>query len=587
MKKFLSLILALTFILSCILIMPSCDDDNDTDKPADTGDQNSGAPTRPLAPDEIIKDNVAQYTIVYPDGAPSELQGAANKLASTIQAATGVTLVCESDTVAYERNDNHILIGSTIFPESASAAEELEQNEDAYTIKKVDMHFVLTGRFDGATIAAVDHFCAELIEGNYDAVTKTLKIKEYTNDGEIAIPDKFEFTDLSKYTIIYDPTIVDYQRAAARIRYDIELKTGIHLETVKCTEKLSSPYEILIGETNRPLSQDSYSRGTKLMEYKTVVKNGQLQIVCGGAFSGRMCGVELAESIADDPSGSLKEGTHNRVDLTTETREITEGADVRIMSANVLVEYGRREYPSIERAEIFAKILVDYTPDIIGCQEMASNYHASLLRFFEIIKEEHGIEYSMILEKYEGSANHAPIIYRSDKFKVDYQKFTQPSYQNYPINGQYESGISAAKFTSIADPTLEIAMVTSHWHWEKENEVVGIPKQLREADDMASIVLELRSQFPNAHIFCTGDFNSHRFEGKYFNQFVSNINGEIASTIAKENRVFEDSFTHQGKLIDHIVGKAGTFDVLLHAPTKNYTHIMTDHDPIFADIKFK
>lgn len=594
MKKLLSLFLTCILMLGGIITMPSCSKNNSTTEndttfieSSDTTNNDVNEGTSMSAPNEIIKNNVAQYSIVYPEDGPYEIREAAVALATAIQMVTGVTIECKMDTEVYENSTNHILIGYTIFSESDEATYVLSGNEDAFLIKKMRSHLVFTGYFDNATIAATTFFVNSLLKKNYDAETKTLKVEEHIEEGKKEPPQDFHFKDLSKYTIVYDPTSPDYQRAALQFRNNLTLATGVELKTATDMEKLSSPYEILIGETNRALSHQSYDAYPRLMEYKRVVSKGQLQFVCGGAYSGRLCGEDLIEVMHNEPDGSLEEKEYDYVDLTTDVRNHTEGTDIRIMSANVLVEYGRKEYPSIERAEILAKILVDYTPDLIGAQEMTSNYHQPMQRYFEIIKEHYGIEYSMILHDFNGSFVHSPILYRSDKFRVDYQRFTPPLYQPNPINGQFESGISCAKFTSIEDPTFEIVLLSSHWHWEKEEVVVGTPKQSDEALEMTRIVLEMREQYPNAHVFCTGDFNSHRFNRQYFNQFVTAINGEIASDIARKNGVLEPSFLHQGQLIDHIISKKGTFDVLLHAPTKNHTEVLTDHEPIFADIKFK
>ena len=41
----------------------------------------------------------------------------------------------------------------------------------------------------------------------------------------------------------------------------------------------------------------------------------------------------------------------------------------------------------------------------------------------------------------------------------------------------------------------------------------------------------------------------------------------------------------QNKYIDHIIGEAGTFDVLKHAPVENGEKPLTDHGVVYADIK--
>lgn len=60
--------------------------------------------------------------------------------------------------------------------------------------------------------------------------------------------------DLSQFTIVYDPSAPDYcQRAAIYIQEQIQGRTGVKLAVEEAGET-SYPHELLVGETNRPLS---------------------------------------------------------------------------------------------------------------------------------------------------------------------------------------------------------------------------------------------------------------------------------------------------------------------------------------------
>lgn len=580
--------LALTFISGCMLTIPSCTKSESTDTTANSGTETS--PAVDASPIEIIKNNESMYTLVYPENCSDTLNSALASLVSGIKTATGVEVDSLADSKAIKENGKYILLGATCFDQSLSAIDSLTANEDAYTIKQFGDHIVITGNFDNATAAAVSYFTDSLIPANYDKATSTLIFEEYLNEGTSPLPASFSLNDIAGYTIVYSDETEGYLDAAQSIQERIKRDTEITLPIVKDTESDETPREILIGKTNRHLSSKCYKDGTRLMEYKLVLEKGQIQIVCGGPFSAKMAGYMFSNTVLKNANTTLEVGTNLEGDLATESIALNESADVRIMSANVLSEGAIKDFNqfpiSAQRAEIFAKILVNYTPDIIGTQEMDPNYHEPMKKYFKIIKDTYGIEYSMTETAHNGAPLHSPIIYRSDKFKLDYQNFSPMSYLPDPYENEYSVGISSAKFTSLEDPTLEVALVTAHWHWEKEG-VSEIPKQYYDAKEMAETVEYLRSTYPNAHVFCTGDFNSHRFERKYLNQLIEDIDGEIASDIAIAKGVFKASFKHQGQLIDHIIGKAGSFDVLLHSPTKNKSGNLTDHQPIFADIQFK
>ena len=223
-------------------------------------------------------------------------------------------------------------------------------------------------------------------------------------------------------------------------------------------------------------------------------------------------------------------------------------------------------------------------------QEMDVNYHGPLLRYFEILKRHYGVEYSIILTHHLCKTNDCPIIYRSDKYRVIHQRFAPPRYapeylnEKYPT--QYPCGVSSAVLASLSDPTAHTALISNHWHWEKEDRATEPPRQQIDSEDLAATVLELEAAYPGVQVFSTGDFNSHRFEGKYFEEFLSATDGVPAELIAEANGVHSPGLVHAGCLIDHIVGKRGSFDVLLHRPTHNCSHVLTDHKPILADVRF-
>ncbi len=580
MKKIFSFIFVLMFVFNCVSCTGSAEEsrsDPDTLVSADA------------VPLEVISDGNAAYSVVCSENCSASLYASIESFLSAVYEYTGISIGCIKDSQADKDNGKYILVGNTCFEQSSNALASLPSNTDAYTIERAGEHIVFAGHYDSALAAALSYFVDTLMIKNYDANTKTLVFEEWCFDGSDAVPASFVSSDIAKYSIVYCASEDGYEQIAQTLKDRIKTLKGVDVSVFKDTDSSESAREILIGRTNRDLSSLSFKDGASLMAYKMVVDKGQLQIVCGGPYSAKMAVNKLINTVIED-GNDLSTGEHLESDLAKESIPLTRGADVRIMSANILSEGAIKQpdrFPkSVQRAEILAKILVDYTPDIVGIQEMDINYHAPLQRYLQIIKETYGIEYSMVLERHNGAVNSSPIIYRSDKFRLDYRKFSPVQYHTEPYNDEYSTGVSSAKFTSVNDPDLQIAMLSAHWHWEKEG-VSEIPKQYYDATCMANEFKYLEATYPGVHVFCTGDFNSHRFKRQYLNQLVDDIQGQIASDIAIANGVFKASFKHQGQLIDHIIGKAGTFDVLLHAPTQNRSENLTDHQPIFADIKFK
>lgn len=400
-------------------------------------------------------------------------------------------------------------------------------------------------------------------------------------------------SNISKYKIVYATDLPGYKNSADIICNKFSEAFGVSLPVFADNEIEASENEILIGRTNRAFSAKCYSDegAARLMTYETFINGNNIQLACGGPHSAKIGGIALVNALAKE-EGLCEDDLAWR-DLTTESVLHTDGTDVRIMSINVLGEcyikdkHNGKHPCSAERAEILAKILVDYAPDLVGVQEMDVKFHAPMQCYFEILKQHYAMEYSITLTHHLEKTNDCPIIYRSDKYTLDYKNFVPA---RYPLEARYETmypcGVASTKFTSINAPALELALISNHWHWEKEAKAIDPPRQQIDAEDLASTVKYLEAEYPGVHVFSTGDFNSHRFGEKYFYQYVNEIDGAVASTVAKQNGVLTPGLIHMGYLIDHIVGRKDTFDVLLHSITLNHSDTLTDHIPIFADIKF-
>ena len=394
------------------------------------------------------------------------------------------------------------------------------------------------------------------------------------------------------YKIVYSTDLIGYERSAIILRDALQEAMGVTLPVLADVDSAPADNEILIGHTDRALSARCYANdgAKRLMTYEFVVDGGNIQIACGGPHSAKYAIYALYEALKN---GSLASLEVSKTDLTTELVPHTKGTDVRIMSINVLGEcyicarHNGKHPVSSERSEILAKLLVDYTPDLVGVQEMDVKFFAPMEQYFKILKQHYGLDYAITLTHHLGKTNDCPIIYRADEYSLDYKNFAPP---NYELTDRYSTmfpcGISSTKFTDKRDPSIQIALLSNHWHWEKEDAAPEIPRQQIDADDLAATTKYLEATYPGVRVFSTGDFNSHRFNERYFNRYLEAVDGVAAEQIAISKGVHVPGLIHMGYFIDHVVGRRGTFDVLFHSSTKNHSDILTDHMPIFADIKF-
>lgn len=408
----------------------------------------------------------------------------------------------------------------------------------------------------------------------------------------------FSLKNISAYSIVYSTRVEGFDTLAKTYRDAICDLTGCYMPVYKDTEKSETPYEILLGYTNRQLSKKCYADSSRIMTYEVIVENGNMQIAVGGHYSAKKCLADMKKRLFPSTVDSLDNGSYLTTDLAPVSPAITEGADLRIMSSNILAEAASTEYvlPVSQRIEIYCGVLLRYLPDAVGVQEADAPWVEQIPKYLKLIAELDGVEYSYILGKYKGQPQWEPIIYRSDKYRCDFADYTPAPYWSQTT--RYLRGVSRAKFTSLSDSSLQIAIVNAHWNHTKPEYMFS------DATEMANGVKDLQRRFPTAYIFCTGDFNSHYYETKPLYQLLDDIDGAVCSELARsngtlmvpsgcrihgghQNMVDGVERANDSDFIDHVIG-VGSFEVLRHDTIiKNCANVMTDHSAIYADVKLK
>ena len=444
-------------------------------------------------------------------------------------------------------------------------------------------------------------------------------VANIAQEGNILLPTSgFGVDSIGLYTIVYASEPAGLEPVANSLRDAIQTATGKTLPVVCNTASQESANEILIGPTDRSFSGQCYAESSSIMHYEIKAEGGKLQFVVGGPYSGMKC-VEKFLSRAWDSSEKFRSGTtYYATDLATDSEELTSGADIRVMSANVLNYHWGEEshpnlYPVATRCEIFMGVLLRFQPDLVGLQEADENWRDALPYYLNSMAEKERVCYTHLLpnvsHKGKTVVNYSSILYRSDLYSAAgagceiYEANYQSSYCQRV--GTY------AKFTSKTDPAKQAIVVNTQWAHETEARILSC------VNEQAALVDRLKTQYPNVPIFCTGDFNSDqtrkptnetsdpnvRTRDQYFLQFVDQISGTVASEAAKEKGVlitpggcrFSAANVNENTprpldydFIDHIVVSGGYADVLRHDTIRsNGCHVMSDHSPIYADFSLK
>ncbi|MBQ8719933.1 MAG: hypothetical protein IJY65_02750 [Clostridia bacterium] len=193
MKKFISLILALTLLLSA-LVLTSCGgnetDGGEIDNGGNEGDggnggEGSGGTSEPML--ELIKDKVASFTIVS-NQKDAEINAAVNNWIEML-ALYGVEAKHVADYSVNKMQDCEILIGTGLVQRDEYAVDIHDFGDKGYVIKVVNDKVVICGGNTESTVEAMTHFLENYIGINVAtvdvvdvSVSKTLSFMKVQDD---------------------------------------------------------------------------------------------------------------------------------------------------------------------------------------------------------------------------------------------------------------------------------------------------------------------------------------------------------------------------------------------------------------------
>lgn len=415
-------------------------------------------------------------------------------------------------------------------------------------------------------------------------------------DSETVSNEPFQFTseDLEDYVIIYGEKNPQYAQLANQLADQILEKYDIFLTTACDTDISPTNYEILLGDTNRSEHQGS------IMEYSVTVDDGRFQINAGGGFTAEQAVNFLCENVFGGQSFAFDKGQYYQTSFLTKSQEITDGTTARIMSANVLADaFVNSSYQKVYyRAEIFAGMLISYTPDVLGMQETDEHWNTVLDDYLTKIQTLYGISYTRHLATYENKVNYTSLLYRSDKFQVEDSGISVFNWwKDKAFRHNYHMrNISWAKFSSVNDAEETFIVANTHWSYRTEHSsgntyLTGSNKPIAEnelriqcKDETNTFLASLRQAHPESPIFLTGDFNTSL---PFFTESGWTPTGfQVISEEAKSDGKALSLVPTSGHF-DHLFG-AGNYTIGLYGFFKdaNQHELLTDHPFVYADLIF-
>ncbi|MCQ2427258.1 MAG: endonuclease/exonuclease/phosphatase family protein [Clostridia bacterium] len=256
---------------------------------------------------------------------------------------------------------------------------------------------------------------------------------------------------------------------------------------------------------------------------------------------------------------------------------LAEGAEIRIMSFNLLCELWNDKPPIEGRDTRAMAIFTYYAPDVVGIQEVSDKWYSALDNCF-------GGLYAFTDRKTERNAtNFSTLIYNTEKVKLLDHGTQVFSKGNDPRLRLVTYGV----FEKL-DSGKRFIVVTTHWD-------LGSNPQYQQvhSDEMADICLSLGKKY-NLPVITTGDYNSKE-SSSYITNFLAKT-GYIdskytAAEVKHDCKTYPDLGVHvstaKAECIDHIFASPDVEFLFYNVEVSDVATDTSDHNPIYADLRLK
>ena len=312
---------------------------------------------------------------------------------------------------------------------------------------------------------------------------------------------------------------------------------------------------------NNKLNSNSISLTDEWRRYMLAFNTGEfdecyINFGCGSAPDGSAIYIDDVSIIPREGSGYFGEYPE----------QLVEGADVRIVSFNVLVaqeDFSWSPWVIGDRPDKFKAFIDFYKPDVVGLQECSEKWHDG-------INEKLGDTYAFLNPDFGGQAdmNCSPIIYNKNTVRVIASEVYSYTIGNSPRFRLIDIGV----FERISDGARFIVSST-HLDpgWEGSD---GGDKTYERNVQAGELVAKAREYIEtwNCPFISTGDMNCPA--------------GDIPYNTIVNSGVLTDADPHpQAGVVDHIFISEGSQCLYTARVTDADLQGTSDHYPLIADIK--
>ncbi|MBQ3126099.1 MAG: endonuclease/exonuclease/phosphatase family protein [Clostridia bacterium] len=566
------------FLLAVVLMMSGCGSSAGEDATPTSAETTLPVVEAAPAAIPLTEGGTALYPIVRAEEAGEEMISLVKAVNTRMREDIGFKFTLGTDWI--KRNTvpdssiPEILLGATNRPETMAVAGRIGCG--GYAVAVEGQKIVVYGSDLAALKMAVDAFFDAVSETEAGELVLTLPEGGIMEAGE---PSFFAGGTPDGFVIVADEK---GQEAASALQAAIKKKYGLEL-AIRAPGDAPQAKEFLIGDCGRAESDAALEDISSVVAYRVMASGEKLALVGKSAYSlGQAVDYFVRTYVSGEYAAALHfpcEFNHLYAGLVgAEYVELTEGADIRIMSFNLLHEKWGDKLPLDGRSEIAGSLVLTYLPDVIGLQEVSEGWYG---RLKPMLKE----DYDFVNEKTaEGVTNYSAMAYNKNKVKLitsGCELFSKGNSGNMRLmNWAVFETIAAGERFAVINTHLDI------------NRTDGSPKnayRLVQAKEMGERVQELKAEF-GCPVLITGDYNCNRNteEYKLFVETgkVKDAQWDAQVRINSNYKTYHNAGEIAGlgdSSIDHITyteGAEGLFYMNhIKAPICN----ASDHNPIMAD----
>ena len=591
--NFRDTLLTLLCLLLALYLLVSCNGETGGPAPGSGSDAASGSGSgeeqnepEPETVISIFADGAAGVSLVRASFVETSTLNIISELREELYNLSGTAFRIGTDDKEYDADAYEIYIGEASCPESDAILQTLKYND--YSVSVSGNKIIIAAHNDTALQKAVNYFLnmGIVTDKSEDGTVTAIRFSS-ANQKEWA--DIYDVGNMSiagneiyQYRIVYPEAVGNsYDKGAAHsIAQAIGGQTGYYLEVVS-DQTEASPYEILVGNTNR-----SDTEGTvEPLHGSAHIEGDRLVLTTGGDFSVGLLGRNFFRMFPPDDDGNVIIAENASVDCSfltdTNVTARAEGTDMRIMDANILAEYdswstlpeGVPPVPGY-RAEIFLAHLALYDPDVVGLQEVSPAWVKAIR---EGLDPE---QYALIgVTSETANENFSPILYRTDRYElVDWDMY------NYSVGNN--ARCRRVTWAVFEDRETGERFALANTHWDGNN-----AQGLRQSAEIAATINGIAAQY-QCPVFSTGDYNSNENTDTY--KQLMEMTGMVNTKYVAEDQINNIGSWHElnqdtpsALSCDHIFATDDCRVLAFQTLMFYYQIHASDHAWLYADIQFE